>query len=82
MNVSGKVVGAIGIVIVVIVLLSMTPVIITQVNVTSADGDAGKWNFTGAEGALSILGLVPFVWIASILITAAVGMFTLAKSGT
>ena len=79
MDVSNKVVGAIGIVIVVIVLLSMTGVIIDQVNVTSAAGDAGKWNFTGASGALSILGLVPFVWIASILIAAAVGMFTLAK---
>ena len=79
MDPAGKIVGAIGIVIVVIVLLAMTPVIIDQVNVTSAVGEADKWNFTGASGALAILGLVPFVWIASILIAAAVGMFALAK---
>jgi len=72
-----KIIGAIGIIVVVIVLLSMTPVIIEQVETTLA-GDA-TWNFTGASGASSILGLVPFVWIASILIAAAVGMFALAK---
>ena len=85
MNVSSKVVGAIGIVIVVIVLLSMTSVIIEAVEDTiPAGGYSGAsvnetWNFTGASGAESILGLVPFVWIASILIAAALGMFTLAK---
>jgi len=73
-----KIIGAIGIVVIVIVLLSMTPIIIEQVESTIADAD--DWNFTGASGAESILGLVPFVWIASILIAAAVGMFALAKS--
>jgi hypothetical protein len=73
-----KIIGAIGIVVIVIVLLSMTPIIIEQVETTLAD-DA-DWNFTGASGASSILGLVPFVWIASILIAAAVGMFALARS--
>ena len=85
MNVSSKVVGAIGIVIVVIVLLSTTSVIIDAVEDTlpvglgHAGGKNESWNFTGASGAESILGLVPFVWIASILIAAAVGMFSLAK---
>ena len=78
-NVSGKIVGAIGIVVIVIVLLSMTSVVIDQVE--TAVVNASTWNFTGASGAESILGLVPFVWIASILIAAAVGMFSLAKSG-
>lgn len=77
MNVSSKIIGAIGIVVIVIVLLSMTSVVIDQVE--SAVTDADTWNFTGASGAESILGLVPFVWIASILIAAAVGMFSLAK---
>lgn len=76
-GVSGKIVGAIGIVVVVIVLLAMTPVIVEQVE--TAVADASNWNFTGAEGAESILGLVPFVWIASILIAAAVGMFALSR---
>lgn len=78
MNVETKVIGAIGIVVIVIVLLSMTSVVIDQVE--SAVTDADDWNFTGASGAESILGLVPFVWIASILVAAAVGMFALAKA--
>ena len=78
MQIEGKVIGAIGIVVIVIVLLSMTPIIIEQVESTITDADT--WNFTGATGAESILGLVPFVWIASILIAAAVGMFAIAKS--
>lgn len=73
-----KIIGAIGIVVIVIVLLAMTPVVIEQVESTVTDADT--WNFTGASGAESILGLVPFVWIASILIAAAVGMFALAKA--
>jgi len=76
-NVSSKIIGAIGIVVVVIVLLSMTSVVVEQVE--DALSDSANWNFTGAEGAESILGLVPFVWIASILIAAAVGMFALSK---
>lgn len=84
-GISGKIVGAIGIVIVVIVLLAMTPVIIEAVEDALPQGNYPgaplneTWNFTGAEGAESILGLVPFVWIASILIAAAVGMFALSK---
>lgn len=78
MDVSKKIVGAIGIVIVVIVLLSMTSVVVEQVETALAD--SANWNFTGAAGAESILGLVPFVWIASILIAAAVGMFALSKT--
>jgi len=80
-----KILGAIGIVITVIVLLSMTSVVIEAVETTLPQGNYPgapvneTWNFTGAEGAESILGLVPFVWIASILIAAAVGMFALAK---
>ena len=77
MKVEQKIIGAIGIVVIVIVLLSMTSVVIEQVD--DATENASDWNFTGAEGAESILGLVPFVWIASILIAAAVGMFALAK---
>lgn len=68
--------------VVVIVLLAMTPVVVEQVEaVLFGEGAANStmWNFTGAEGAASIAGLIPFVWIASILIAAAVGMFALAK---
>lgn len=78
MDVSGKVVGAVGIVVLVIVLLSMTSVVIEQVEAIIVDSE--DWNFTGSSGAESILGLVPFVWIASVLIAAAVGMFALSKA--
>ena len=78
MDVSAKVVGAVGIVVVVIVLLSMTTVVIEQVESTVTN--SSTWNFTGASGAESILGLVPFVWIASVLVAAAVGMFALSKA--
>ena len=86
MEVEAKVLGAIGIVVVVIVLLAMTPIIIEQVEASLPQGNYPSapvndtWNFTGASGAESILGLVPFVWIASILVAAAVGMFALAKA--
>lgn len=82
-NMETKIIGAIGIVVVVVILLSMTSVVIDQVEaVVGGTGysNASLWNFTGASGAESIIGLVPFVWIASILIAAAVGMFSLAKS--
>ena len=79
-----KIIGAVGIVVVTIVLIAMTPTIVDAVqemiiNATTADTE---WNFTGASGAIQLLGLVPFVWIAGILIASAVGMFALAKAPT
>jgi len=83
LNIQAKVVGAIGIVIVVITLLALTGTVVEQVasQLIEAEATATEWNFTGAEGAKAILGLVPFIWVASILVCASVGMFTLAKSG-
>jgi len=78
-NISNKIIGAIAIVVITVVLLSLTPTIIDEVEVL--DAASSTWNFTGASGAASILGLVPFVWIAAILISAAVGMFWLSKGG-
>lgn len=83
MEIESKIIGAIGIVVITIILLSMTSVVIDQVeSCVAGEGaaNASLWNFTGASGAESILGLVPFVWIASILVAAAVGMFAIAKS--
>lgn len=83
MEVQDKIIGAIAIVVVTIVLLSMTSVMVDQVAAVMYGEDAANatlWNFTGHSGAESILGLVPFVYIASILIAAAVGMFALAKA--
>jgi NADH:ubiquinone oxidoreductase subunit 6 (subunit J) len=77
MDVSGKLIGAIGIVIITIFLLALTPTVVSQVQ----DMDTSGWNFTGYQGAVALLGLVPFVWVAMILIGAVVGMFVLAKRG-
>jgi hypothetical protein len=77
MEVSKKIIGAVSIVVITIVLLSMTPTVVDQVQGMDTSG----WNFTGYQGAISLLGLVPFIWVASILVAAAVGMFELSKSG-
>ncbi len=77
MEVSAKIVGAIGIVIITVVLLALTTTVVDSVQ----NMNTTYWNFTGADGAKSLLGLVPFVWIAGVLISACVGMFALSKSG-
>jgi len=76
MDVSEKIIGAVGIVVLTIVLLAMTPVVVDQVQAMDTTG----WNFTGHDGAIALLGLVPFVWVAGVLISACVGMFVLAKA--
>ena len=85
MEVSGKIEAAIGIIVITIFLLALTPTIATQVDRIVIDGTGAgaynttKWNFTGAAGALTILGLVPFIWVAAILLCCVGGMWTLAK---
>jgi len=77
MDAAGKIIGVIGIVILMIFFLAMTPTVINQVGNVSTAG----WTFTGHAGAATLLGLVPFVWVAMILIAGVVGMFALAKEG-
>jgi len=74
-EVKDKIVGAVSIVIIVVTLLALTPTIVDQVQAMNTTG----WTFTGHEGAIALLGLVPFIWVAMILVAAAVGMFQLAK---
>jgi len=76
-DISAKIIGAIGIVVITVTLLALTPTIVDQVQ----SMNTSNWTFTGAEGAKMLLGLVPFIWVASILVCASVGMFALAKSG-
>ncbi len=76
MSLQNKIIGAVSIVVIVITLLAMTPTVVDQVQNMNTTG----WTFTGSEGAIALLGLVPFIWVASILIAAAVGMFALAKA--
>ena len=74
---TNKIIGGIGIVILTIFFLAMTPTVVDQVSSLNTSA----WNFTGYAGAISLLGLVPFVWVAMILVAAVVGMFALAKGG-
>jgi len=76
MDVSEKIIGAVGIVVLTIVLLAMTPVVVDQVEAMNTT----SWTFTGHDGAIALLGLVPFCWIAGVLTSACVGMFVLSKS--
>ena len=76
LDMTEKIIGAVGIVVITIVLLSMTPTVVDAVQNMNTTG----WNFTGSTGAIQLLGLVPFIWIAGILIASAVGMFSLAKA--
>ena len=77
-KVLGAVGGAIALIIIVVALFAMTPTVIEQEeDVTS---DASTWNFTGHDGAESLLGLVPFIWIGGIIVAVVVGVFLLSKS--
>ena len=77
-KIMGAVGGAIALIVIVVALFAMTPTIIEQEeDVTS---DASTWNFTGASGAESLLGLTPFIWIGGIVILVVAGTFLLAKS--
>ena len=78
MDVQGKILSGIGIVILVIFFLSLTSTVVDQVAdiITASSG----WTFTGHEGAAALLGLVPFVWVAAILLLAVVGMVEIARS--
>lgn len=75
MSIQGKIQGAIGVVIVAIVLLACTPIVVDQVVGVNTTG----WNFTGHEGAEALLGLVPFVWVAGILIATVAMIFLMAR---
>ena len=76
MDLSGKIMGAVSVIVIVVMLLGLTPTVVDQVQNMNTTG----WNFTGYQGAIALLGLVPFVWVASVLIAGAVGMFALAKT--
>jgi hypothetical protein len=77
MSVQEKIKGAIGVVIVAIVLLACTPIVVDQVQGLNTSG----WDFTGSEGAIALVGLVPFIWVAGILIATVVMIFMMAKGG-
>ena len=76
-NISDSISTGIGMIIVMVAMLATTPIMIEQVEAITVD--ASTWNFTGAAGAESLLGLVPFGWIAGIVVFGIAGSFMLAK---
>jgi len=68
---------AVAIIVITIALLAMTPTIVDTVQNMNTSG----WNFTGYAGAIQFLGLVPFIWVASILTACALGMFAIYRGG-
>ena len=76
-DISNTVTAGIAMIVIMIALLATLPIVIEQTETASADADA--WNFTGAAGAESLLGLIPFAWIAGIVIFAIAGAFMLSK---
>lgn len=75
MGISTKMQQAVGIVIVTIFLLALTPTIVNIVQDMNTTG----WSFIGYEGAETLLGLIPFVWVASILLGAVASMYYISK---
>lgn len=67
--------AAVAVVVITIVMLYMTPVVVDA----AADVNTTGWDFTGYQGAIAILGLVPFLWIAGVLAFAGVAFFMIAK---
>lgn len=68
---------AIAVIVITIALLAMTPTVVDTVQDMNTTG----WSFTGYQGAIQFLGLVPFIWVASILTACALGMFSIYKGG-
>jgi len=77
MDISNSIAGALALIVIMIAMFAMTNTVIDQEEDITADADT--WNFTGATGAESLLGLTPFVWIAAILLIIVVGAFSLAS---
>lgn len=65
-------------VIIIIAGVHMTPIVATEVD-TVIFQNSSDWNFTGASGAAALMGLIPFVFIAGLLIAAVAIVFAWAK---
>lgn len=76
MDVSAQVKEAIGLIIVVVALIAMTPTVVDQIQGLNTTG----WTFTGAEGAKALIGLAPFAWVGAILLVVVVGSFYMVHS--
>ena len=78
-SVAAKVSAMLGAIIVLIAGIYMTPIIAHEVDSVIFD-NASDWNFTGHSGAEALMGLIPFVWIAALLILVVSILFAISKS--
>lgn len=74
---SDLIAGGICLLVVMLVMLGTISMVVDQVQ--TAQADAVNWTFTGHEAAESLLGFVPFGWIAGIVVFAIAGAFMLAQ---
>ena len=77
MNARGIIGAVIGLVVGLIVSLSTLETVVDIVDAVNTTG----WDFTGYQGAISLLGLIPFVYVASILMLCVVSSFAIASRG-
>ena len=75
-----KIAAVVGLVVVFIFWLYITPVVAYQIDYIVFH-NASDWNFTAHEGAAAILGLGGFVWVAGGLILLVGGIFSIMKWG-
>ena len=63
-EISNRIKSAVGILVTLLIYLALLPTVVTQVQVLNTT----SWLFTGATGAIVLIGIVPFVFVASILL--------------
>jgi len=77
--IAAKISGMMGAIIILIAGIYMTPIIAHEVDYVIFQ-NASDWNFTGASGASALMGLIPFVWVASLVILVVAILFAIAKA--
>lgn len=70
--------AVIGLVIGLVVSLSTLGTVVDLVDAVNVT----DWDFTGYSGAIALLNLIPFVYIASILLLCVTASFAMANRGT
>lgn len=70
--------SVIGMVIGLVVSLSTLGTVVDLVDAVNTTG----WDFTGYTGAIALLDLIPFVYVASILLLCVTASFAIANRGT
>lgn len=77
---SAKIIGIVGLIVVFIMWLYVTPTVAYQIDYVIYH-NASSWNFTAHEGAAAILGLGGFIWVIGGIIMLVGGIFSVMKWG-